>query len=117
MGRHEEERMSSGREKVVLLIALLTAVFARPLFALEAHITLYPKEIRQTMVGWEATAQAGEEASPHWDRYKNDLFDKAVNELDINRLRADHVRLAQSCRTGRLHHRHRGSPDSERLRS
>jgi len=79
--------MSSGRERVVLLAVLVAAVFARPVLALEVNITLYPSEKRQTMVGWEATAQAGQEASPHWDKYKDDLFDKAVNELGINRLK------------------------------
>jgi len=81
--------MSSGRGRVVLLAVPMAVVLAQPLFALEASITLEPSVTHQTMVGWEATAQAGEGASPHWDRYKDDLFDKAVNELGIDRLRIE----------------------------
>jgi hypothetical protein len=42
----------------------------------------------QTMTGWEATAQAGQE-TPGFDAYKDELFDAAVFELGINRLRLE----------------------------
>lgn len=42
----------------------------------------------QTMTGWEATAQAGQN-EPRFEGYKNSLFDLAVNELGINRLRVE----------------------------
>ncbi|MBA3727441.1 MAG: hypothetical protein H0W86_13670 [Armatimonadetes bacterium] len=40
----------------------------------------------QTMTGWEATAQAGQ-ADRHFPAFRNSLFDQAVNDLGINRLR------------------------------
>lgn len=43
----------------------------------------------QTMTGWEATDFAAEEFSPAWNNYKNSLFDSAVNDLGINRMRLE----------------------------
>ena len=40
----------------------------------------------QTMTGWEATAQAGQ-SSPSFESFRDGLFDQAVNDLGINRLR------------------------------
>jgi hypothetical protein len=42
----------------------------------------------QTMTGWEATAQSGE-TDPRFEEFKTSLYDKAVNELGINRLRVE----------------------------
>jgi len=42
----------------------------------------------QTMTGWEATAQAGH-FDPRFEEFKNSLFDQAVNDLGINRLRLE----------------------------
>ncbi|MGH7555772.1 MAG: hypothetical protein ACREMQ_22455 [Longimicrobiales bacterium] len=52
-------------------------------------ITVDPSVRYQTMVGWEASAQAGHIECPAsaYDRYRDELFDRAVNELGINRLR------------------------------
>lgn len=52
-------------------------------------ITIDSAQTYQTIIGWEATAQAGQDASPHWDRYKDALFDQAVNDLGITRLRVE----------------------------
>ena len=41
------------------------------------------------MIGWEAVAQAGQRDCPGFNQYKNDLFDQAVNDLGINRLRVE----------------------------
>jgi hypothetical protein len=41
----------------------------------------------QTMTGWEATAQAGQDDSPAFDVYRDRLFDAAVDDLGIERLR------------------------------
>jgi hypothetical protein len=43
----------------------------------------------QTMTGWEATAQAGHDDSPGFLIYKDQLFDRAVDELGIDRLRVE----------------------------
>ncbi len=66
----------------------------------QATITLDPNTSFQTIVGWEAVAQAGQiaEASavtnrsnvnPAFPNYKNQLFDAAVNDLGLNRIRLE----------------------------
>jgi hypothetical protein len=40
----------------------------------------------QVMSGWEATAQAGQDA-PSFGSFKDELYDRAANELGINRIR------------------------------
>lgn len=58
-------------------------------------INLDPATKYQTIIGWEATAQASEpgqnpgDVSPIWNSYKDYLFDQAVSELGINRLRVE----------------------------
>jgi hypothetical protein len=55
----------------------------------QAVIKINPQQKFQTMTGWEATAQAGESYSKAFDKYKEKLFDAAVNDLGINRLRLE----------------------------
>jgi hypothetical protein len=50
-------------------------------------ISLDPAITYQTMMGWEAVAQAGQKDCRDFDQYKDELFDAAVNDLGINRLR------------------------------
>jgi hypothetical protein len=52
-----------------------------------SEITVNPGETYQTILGWEAVAQAGQIDCPGFDNYKNALFDDAVDNLGINRLR------------------------------
>src|SRR5262245_23561428 len=53
-------------------------------------ITLNPGTTYQTMLGWEATAQAGQvDFREMFPKYKDALFDAAVNDLGINRLRLE----------------------------
>lgn len=52
-------------------------------------ISLNPQVTYQTMRGWEATDQGGQIESPAWNNYKNLLFDQAVNDLGINRVRLE----------------------------
>lgn len=52
-------------------------------------IALNPFVKYQTMRGWEATDQAAQLYSPAWNNYKNQLFDLAVNDLGINRIRLE----------------------------
>jgi hypothetical protein len=56
-----------------------------------AIVDVLPSVSYQTMTGWEATAQAGElECNRQaFDIYKNQLFDRAANELGVNRLRLE----------------------------
>ncbi len=53
------------------------------------NIGLAPGVLYQTMVGWEANAENGRIYSPNWNNYKNALFDAAVNDLGVNRLRLE----------------------------
>ncbi|MEQ1762326.1 MAG: glycoside hydrolase family 30 beta sandwich domain-containing protein, partial [Pyrinomonadaceae bacterium] len=52
-------------------------------------ITLDPQQKFQMISGWEATAQAAESYSPAFANYKERLFQEAVNDLGINRLRLE----------------------------
>jgi hypothetical protein len=54
----------------------------------DVRITLDPGTRRQTMTGWEAHAQSGQE-NPAFPVYKDRLFDLAVGDLGINRLRLE----------------------------
>ncbi len=65
-----------------------------------ATINIDATQRYQTMGGWEATAQAGallesstrtntSNLDPNFSSYKNYLFDQAVNDLGINRLRIE----------------------------
>jgi uncharacterized protein (TIGR03437 family) len=53
-----------------------------------AAITLNPSTTYQTMTGWEATAQAGHQECPGFTNHPA-LFDDAVNDLGLNRLRLE----------------------------
>lgn len=66
----------------------------------QATITIDPTASFQTMVGWEAVAQVGQIAevnsvtnrsnvNPAFANYKNQLFDSAVNDLGLNRIRLE----------------------------
>jgi hypothetical protein len=55
----------------------------------QAVIGVDPRLTYQKMLGWEATAQAGEVDSPLFGQYKDLLYDRAVNDLGINRLRLE----------------------------
>lgn len=66
----------------------------------QATITIDPSTSFQTIVGWEAVGQAGQIAeaetvtnrsnvNPAFANYKNPLFDSAVNDLGLNRIRLE----------------------------
>ena len=61
-------------------------------------ITVYPAITYQTMVGWEATDQSGQTECSGFNSYKNTLFNQAVNDLGINRIRLE-VRAKSDGRT------------------
>jgi hypothetical protein len=52
-------------------------------------ITLNPTVQYQKMAGWEAVSQSGEIDCPGFNSYKSTLFDQAINDLGINRLRLE----------------------------
>ncbi len=56
----------------------------------QAIITINPKVTFQSMLGWEATAQAGQVVFRQiFSKYKDALFDATVNDLGINRMRLE----------------------------
>lgn len=90
----------------ILGLAILVAVVPLPkslrkvIPFQQATITLDPNTSFQTMIGWEAVAQAGQIAeigavsnrsnvNPAFPNYKNQLFDSAVNDLGLNRIRLE----------------------------
>ncbi len=82
------------RAGVVLALLTLLCILPDPHratsapFAANATINLNNGITYQTVTGWEATAQAGQE-DPTFPLYKDLLYDQAVNDLGINRLRLE----------------------------
>ncbi|CAG0945472.1 hypothetical protein ANRL1_02368 [Anaerolineae bacterium] len=74
---------------VALLVCSLAYSQTVTTAAGSATITLSPQTRFQTINGWEAVAQAGQIDSPAFSIYKNSLYDQAVNDLGINRLRVE----------------------------
>jgi len=52
-------------------------------------ITVDPATTYQTISGWEAVAYALEPANPAFANFKDTLFDQAINDLGINRVRLE----------------------------
>ena len=52
-------------------------------------ITIVQSARHQTIIGWEAVAQAGQLSSPAWANYRDALFDQAVADLGLNRIRLE----------------------------
>jgi hypothetical protein len=52
-------------------------------------ISLDPSKIYQTIRGWEVVAFALDPADPAFPNFKDTLFDQAVNDLGINRVRLE----------------------------
>jgi hypothetical protein len=79
-------RAASLAMPVALLVALFIALPAASLRAQLASIAVDTSVRFQTMHGWEATTQSGEDYAgfPAW---RDELFDRAVDELGIDRVR------------------------------
>jgi hypothetical protein len=58
-------------------------------------ITVNPAITYQTIIGWEATAQAGQSDYADWNSYKNNLIDQAVAD-GVNRLRLEILHSTES---------------------
>ena len=81
--------------RVMVLCGLFLAgiVFTLPVIAVHSNtesavITLAPGTQYQTITGWEATDFAGQD-EPAFPNYKDELFDQAINDLGINRVRLE----------------------------
>lgn len=71
-----------------VLVSVITAPWLTPASLQEGIILIDPKTTYQTMIGWEATDQAGQtEHRAKWMKYKEQVYDLAVNDLGINRVR------------------------------
>jgi hypothetical protein len=55
----------------------------------EPKITLDPSVTHQTITGWEVTGWAGDYWEPAFDNYKDELFNRMVNEAGITRVRLE----------------------------
>lgn len=53
----------------------------------EATVSIDTTQRFQTITGWEAVAQAGQEDAPYYGAIRDSLLDLAVNDLGITRLR------------------------------
>ena len=78
--------------KFLLIITVFVSVVTAPWLTVSAPqegvILINPKTTYQTMIGWEATDQAGQrEYRAKWLKYKDQLYDLAVNDLGIDRVR------------------------------
>lgn len=79
--------------RLIFYLSLLTGVIISAClgqYTPEANlISLDPSHKIQTISGWEAVAQAGELDCSGFDMYKDELFDLAINDLGINRVRLE----------------------------
>lgn len=70
------------------LVSVITALWLTPSSAQPGIILINSNTAYQTMIGWEATDQAGQkEHRAKWLKYKDQVYDRAVNDLGINRVR------------------------------
>ena len=68
-----------------------------------ADISLDPQTTFQTMSGWEATADLPDNpTAPVWTPYRQEMLDRIVNEVGINRLRVE-IRSGAENSTGVIH--------------
>ena len=81
-----------GTKKFVVALALSALIFLACASTVpqQTVITINQGVTYQTMLGWEATAQAGQwEYKNLFPKYKDALFDLAINDLGINRVRLE----------------------------
>jgi F5/8 type C domain-containing protein/glycosyl hydrolase family 30 len=72
------------------LISVITALWLRPSTPQQGVIIINANITYQTIVGWEATSQAGQtQHRAKWLTYRDALYDQAVNDLGINRIRLE----------------------------
>src|SRR4030095_4081640 len=75
---------------VALIISALIFLACASMVSQQAVVTLNPGVTFQTMLGWEATAQAGQVVFKQiFPKYKDALYDATVNDLGINRIRLE----------------------------
>lgn len=90
--------MQTVSAKLVLMLAILStqacSANAKPI-----TITIDPSIQYQTMTGWEATLDLAENpANPEWTPMHDEILDRAVEELGLNRVRLE-IRSGAETRT------------------
>ncbi|HEX7071980.1 MAG TPA: glycoside hydrolase family 30 beta sandwich domain-containing protein, partial [Rhodothermales bacterium] len=71
-------------------VTVLLAITARcSAGQVDATVNLQPSQTYQTITGWEATAQAGQFECSSFLSYRDELLDRAVDELGVNRVRLE----------------------------
>jgi O-glycosyl hydrolase len=73
----------------MILLSVATSTACTTKSAGLATVTVDLSTRYQMMTGWEATAQAGQRFPVSFSLYRGALFDAAVNDLGINRLRLE----------------------------
>lgn len=59
------------------------------------NIAVHPDQVKQIMTGWEVTGRLwqfdkkNDRFNPEWESHSNQIFDRLVNELGINRFRLE----------------------------
>ncbi|MGE0126704.1 MAG: hypothetical protein AB7U82_01270 [Blastocatellales bacterium] len=75
---------------IALMLSALIFLACASTVPQQAVITLNQAVTYQTMLGWEATAQAGQwEFKNIFPKYKDFVFDSAINDLGLNRVRLE----------------------------
>ncbi len=82
--------VAAGQTSISALTAGVTGTGAVTVVAPgNATIVLQPGTMYQTMLGWEVAADLAQRDSDTYVYFKDEVFDRLVNELGINRLRAE----------------------------
>ena len=72
------------------IVCFITILITPASVYAQTTIAINPSVIYQTMTGWEAVQQSGQvDCSIGFNVYKNQLFDQASQDLNINRLRIE----------------------------
>ena len=83
-----------------LFSTAVLSFIASTVFGQAAEIVLDPETTFQTMSGWEATADLPDNpAAPVWAPYRQEMLDRVVTEVGINRLRLE-IRSGAESSTG-----------------
>ena len=77
-----------GHAAVTVLVLTGVALAALALPRHSATITLHPDEVHQELTGWEAGAGTADvPLAPFWADVENEMLDRVIDEIGINRVR------------------------------
>ena len=84
-----EDTVMEMKKLTTFLGGLLLFAGVFPAMVVAQTITLNSSQKYQTINGWEATSEAGQMECSTFDLYKDEMMDRLVNELGINRIRLE----------------------------